>query len=462
MPGLGSGSLGHHRIVVARRSVFGIPSTPARLLVAVFALVLVVGTLLLSLPIATEDPDSASLLTSLFTATSALTVTGLVVVDTPTYWAPFGQVVLLVLIQLGGLGIITLGSLAGLVVSRRMGLRAKRAVQIESGGLELGDVGRVLKGVVVVAGTVEAVMFLALTATFWLRHGESFLRAIQLGGFHAITAFNNAGFSLWSNSLVPFVDDILICAIVGISVLAGAVGFPVLQDLRYRSRQPERWSLHTKLTISVMAVVLILGALILLVFEWSNPDTLGPLDTPQKLVASIFNTAMRTAGFSSIDFGAANESTQLATIISMFVGGGSVSAAGGIKVTTLALMVMAVWAEYRGDPEVSAFGRRVPQGAIRQAIAVTMTVALAQIIGTMVLLATSTHDLTDALFEATSAVGIVGLSTGITQTFGSEGQITIIMLMILGRLGPLTVGTALVLRERDRLFRFPEERPFVG
>ncbi len=423
---------------------------------------LVAGTVLLSLPIATEDPGSASVLTSLFTATSALTVTGLIVVDTANYWTPFGQVVLLVLIQLGGLGIITLGSLAGLVISRKMGLRAKRAIQIESGGLHLGDVSRVIKGVLVVAFSVEAVLFVALTATFWLRHGEGFVRAVQLGGFHAVSAFNNAGFALFSDSLAPFVDDVLISGIVAVGVVCGAVGFPVLNDLRYRTRQPNRWSLHTKLTLTVMTLVLAVGALVLLGFEWSNPNTLGPLDAPQKVVASVFNATMRTAGFSTIDFGATNETTQLATIISMFIGGGSVSAAGGIKVTTLALMVMAVWAEYRGDPEVTSFGRRIPQSAIRQAIAVTITVALAQIVGTMVLLATSAHDLTGALFEATSAVGIVGLSTGITPSFGAEGQITIIMLMILGRLGPLTVGTALVLRERDRLFRFPEERPFVG
>lgn len=450
---------------MARRTVLGFQSTPARLLVVAFVAVLVTGTVLLSLPIATEAAGRTPVLTALFTATSALTVTGLVVVDTPTHWTPFGQVVLLVLIQLGGLGIITLGSLAGLVVSRKIGLRGRRLAQVESGGsggLDLGDVGRVVKGVLLIAFTVEAVLFVALSLVFWTRYDETVWSAIELGGFHAISAFNNAGFALFSDSLEGFVTDPFVNVIVMVAVLAGAVGFPVLNDLRSQPKRPRRWSLHTKLTLAAMGTVLVVGALVLLVFEWNNPATLGPLDTGEKILASGFNSSMRTAGFSTIDFGEANETTQLATIISMFIGGGSVSAAGGIKVTTMALLVLAVWAEYRGDADLTAFGRRMPGGVVRQAIAVTITVALAQLIGTMLLLATGPYPLTDALFEATSAVGIVGLSTGITPDLDSEGKLIIITLMVLGRLGPLTVGTALVLRERDRLYRYPEERPFVG
>ena len=447
---------------MARRTYFGVHSSPARLLIVLFAAILVAGSVLLMLPVASQDPGATGFTTALFTATSALTVTGLVVVDTPTHWTGFGQVVILVLIQLGGLGIITLGSLAGLVVSRHIGLRGRRVAQIESGGLDLGDVRRVITGVLMIAATVEVVLFVGLSATFWLRHGEPFWRAVELGGFHAISAFNNAGFALFSDSLAEFVTDPFVNVLVAVAVLAGAVGFPILNDLRHMPRRPRRWSLHTKLTLTVTGAVLLAGSLIILAFEWTNPATLGALDAPGKILASGFNSTMRTAGFSTIEFGATNETTQLATIISMFIGGGSVSAAGGIKVTTLALLVLAVWAEYRGDEDVGAFGRRVPSGAIRQAIAVTITVALAQMVGTMLLLTTGPYALTEALFEATSAVGIVGLSTGITPTLDTEGRLIITVLMILGRLGPLTVGTALVLRERNRLYRYPEERPFVG
>ncbi|MFP3907159.1 MAG: TrkH family potassium uptake protein [Acidimicrobiales bacterium] len=448
---------------MARHSVLGIQSTPARLLVAMFLLVLVAGTALLAMPISSVDDGGAPLVQALFTATSALTVTGLVVVDTPTYWSTFGQAVLMVLIQLGGLGIITLGSLAGLIVSRRIGLRGRRVAQVETGGtLDLGDIARVIKGVLVVAFGVEAVLFVVLTATFWLRHGEAWWAAIELGGFHAVSAFNNAGFALFSDSLQGFVTDPFINVIVAVAVVAGAVGFPVLNDLRSSPKRPRRWSMHTKLTLTTTGLILLGGALVLLVFEWTNPATLGGLDTGHKVLASGFNATMRTAGFSTIDYGATNETTQLATIISMFIGGGSVSAAGGIKVTTMALLVLAVWAEYRGDSDVTAFGRRMPSTLVRQAIAVTITVALAQLAGTMLLLATGPWELTEALFEATSAVGIVGLSTGITPDLDPEGKLIVIMLMVLGRLGPLTVGTALVLRERDRLYRYPQERPFIG
>ena len=448
---------------MARRTVLGIPSTPARLLVALFVAILAMGTAALMLPISSNEAGGAPFLTSLFTATSALTVTGLIVVDTPTYWSTFGEAVLMVLIQLGGLGIITLGSLAGLIVSRRMGLRGRRVAQVESGGgLDLGDIGRVIKTVLIIAVTVEAVLFVALTATFWLRHGEEFWPAIELGGFHAVSAFNNAGFALFSDSLQGFATDPLVNLIVMVAVLAGAIGFPVLIDLRDGPTRPRRWSLHTKLTLVTTGTILVAGALVLLVFEWTNPATLGQLDTGHKVMASGFNSTMRTAGFSTIDYAATNETTQLATVISMFIGGGSVSAAGGIKVTTMALLVLAVWAEYRGNADVTAFGRRMPGSVVRQAIAVTITVALAQLVGTMLLLSTGPYALTDALFEATSAVGIVGLSTGITPDLDTEGRFIIIALMVLGRLGPLTVGTALVLRERERLYRYPEERPFVG
>ena len=338
---------------MARRSVLGVKATPARLLVVLFVAILVAGTLLLMLPVASAGEGSTEPLTALFTATSALTVTGLVLVDTATHWSSFGRVVLLVLIQLGGLGIITLGSLAGLVVSRRIGLQGRRVAQVESAGLDLGDVRRVLRGVLVVAFSVETILFVALTATFWLRHGESGWRAVQLGGFHAVSAFNNAGFALFPDSLARFVADPFVNVIVALAVVAGAAGFPVLNDLRATPRRPRRWSLHTKLTLTVTAAILLLGTVVFLLFEWTNPATLGELDTGAKVLASGFNATMRTAGLSTIDFAEVNETTQLATILSMFIGGGSISTAGGIKVTTLALIVLAVWAEYRGEDRKS-------------------------------------------------------------------------------------------------------------
>lgn len=435
--------------------------TPSRVLVLLFAAVLALGTGALMLPFATAGAPNAPFMHAFFTATSAVSVTGLTTVETATYWSGFGQAVILVLAQLGGLGIITLGALAGLVVSRRIGLRGRRLAQVES-GLDLGDVRRVISTVLATAAVVEVSAFVLLSGAFWLHHGIGFERAVVYGFFHAISAFNNAGFTLFDDSLAEYVADPFVSTVVAVAVLFGSVGFPVLMDLRALPRQPRRWSLHTKLTLTVTGLILIGSTAVMLAFEWTNPDTLGPLETPGKVLAAAFNTTMRTAGFSSIDFGATNESTQLVTVLSMFVGGGSVSAAGGIKVTTLALLVLAAVAEYRGDDDTTAFWRRVPTGAIRQAIAVALASTLALLTGTLLLLAVGEFQLTEALFEATSAVGIVGLSTGITSELDTAGELVVIALMIFGRLGPLTVGTALILRERDRLYRFPEERPFVG
>lgn len=444
------------------RSVTDVVDRPARLLVLLFGSVLALGTGALMLPMSTQVDGGAPFDVALFTATSAVTVTGLTVVETPDYWTGPGQVVLLVLFEIGGLGIITLGSLAGLLVSRRIGLRGRRIAQLESGGLDLGDVRRVLTGVLTVALSFQAVVAVALFVLFRWRDGETLASAAELAVFHAVSAFNNAGFTLYPGNLAEFRADPIVLGLITASVLAGAVGYPVLADLRRDPRRPKRWSLHTKLTLTVMLAVLGATAAVLLAFEWTNPDTLGDLDAPGKLLAAAFNASMRTAGFSTIDFGATNESTQLAMVVSMFVGGGSVSAAGGIKVTTLALLVLAAWAEFRGDEDLTAFGRRLPPGTVRLAIAVTLTLGILQLGGIVTVLALEGSPLAATMFEVTSALGIVGLSAGLTPELDTPGRFVLVALMIIGRLGPLTVGTALVLRERRRLYRFPEERPFLG
>lgn len=434
--------------------------TPARYLVLIYSTALAVGTILLMLPASTRGA-SPPFDIAFFTATSAISVTGLVVVDTHDYWSGFGHVVILALIQLGGLGIVTLGSIAGLLVSRRLGLRGRRLAQLES-GLHLGDVRHVLSTVIKIAAAVETTAFVLLAGVFYFVHHESFPSALRLGGFHAVSAFNNSGFSLFSDSLESYVSDPFVCGIIAVAVLTGAVGFPVLTDIRRKHRHPRRWSLHTKLTLTTMGSVLGVTALIFLWFEWTNPATLGGLQTSGKILASLFNTSMRTAGFSSINFGELNETTQLSTIVSMFIGGGSVSAAGGIKVTTLALILLAVITEYRGDKDVTAFHRRIPPTAIRQAVAITLTGVVAILSGTMLVLAIEKFPLTDTLFEVTSAASIVGLSTGISSELNTASRLIITLLMLVGRLGPITVGTALMLRERQRLYRFVEERPIVG
>jgi len=436
---------------------------PAQLVVLAFALAILVGTLLLLLPVARAGEDGASFLTALFTATSAVCVTGLVVVDTPTYWSHTGQVVIMALIQVGGFGIMALTSLLALLVARRLGLRTRLVAQAETKALQLGDVRRVLLGVALLSLLFELAAALVLAGRLYLAYDYSPGSALWHGTFHSISAFNNAGFSLWSDNLIGFVTDGWVSLAVAGAVIAGGLGFPVWIELFRRGFSFRRWSIHTKLTLSVTIALLVVGTVSVLVFEWSHSTTLGGLGVSGKLLAGFFQGVMpRTAGFNSLDYGAMEPETLLVTEILMFIGGGSGSTAGGIKVTTVALLALMVYAEVRGDPTVNAFGRRIPGVAQRQAFTIAAIALGAVVTGTLLLMATSPHAFGSALFEAVSAFGTVGLSTGITGDVSGLGKVVLIALMFLGRTGPYTLFIALVLRERRRRYEYPEERPIIG
>ena len=436
---------------------------PAQLVVLAFALAILVGTVLLSLPVSRAGDEGASLLTALFTATSAVCVTGLVVVDTPTYWSHTGQVVIMALIQVGGFGIMALTSLLALLVARRLGLRTRLLAQAETKALRLGDVRRVLLGVAILSLLFEAATALVLAARLYLAYDYPVGSAAWHGVFHAVSAFNNAGFSLWSDSLIGFVTDGWISLAVAAAVIAGGLGFPVWIELFRRGVSFHRWSIHTKLTLTVTSVLLVVGTVTVLAFEWSQPATLGGLGVTGKLLAGFFQgVTPRTAGFNSLDYGEMQPETLLVTEILMFIGGGSASTAGGIKVTTIALLALMIYAEVRGDPTVNAFGRRIPGVAQRQAFSIAAIALAAVVTGTLVLMASSPHPFGNTLFEAISAFGTVGLSTGITADFSSVGKVVLIALMFLGRTGPYTLFIALVLRERRRRYEYPEERPIIG
>jgi potassium uptake TrkH family protein len=431
--------------------------------VIAFAAAILVGTALLMLPFSRAGSESAPPLTALFTATSAVCVTGLVVVDTPTYWSQPGQVIILALIQAGGLGIMTLASLLALLLARRLGLRGRLVAQAERGVTDIANVRRVVVGVVFLSFFFEALAATVLTARLWLSYDLAFGSALWRGVFHSISAFNNAGFALWSDSLVSFVGDGWIILTVAFAIIAGGLGFPVWFELSRRVHDPRRWTLHTKLTLGTTAFLLCFGMIAVAIFEWDNARTMGSLDAEGKLLASFFQAVTpRTAGFNSIDYGQANPETLLVTDMLMFVGGGSASTAGGIKLTTFALLFLMVWAEVRGDPHVNAFGRRVPPFAQRQALAVAAIAINAVVVATLALMAATHLSLQQTLFEALSAFGTVGLSTGITPEVNAVGQVILIALMFLGRTGPYTLFVALALREREQLYRYPEERPLIG
>ncbi|MGI5347086.1 TrkH family potassium uptake protein [Streptomyces sp. CA-250714] len=437
---------------------------PAQMVVAGFAMAIGIGTGLLLLPVATIGSGSASGLEALFTATSAVCVTGLIVVDTPGYWSGFGQTVILVLIQVGGLGIMTFASWLVLLVSnRRMGLKARLTAATETRTLGLGDVRTVVVRVVKVSLLLEGLTAAILAVRFGTTYDEPGPRAVWLGVFHAVSAFNNAGFALYSDNLIGFVTDPWICLPVAGAVIAGGLGFPVLFELRRRFRRPRRWSLHTKIVLGASAVFLIAGSAFVTAVEWSNPATLGRLDVNGKLLAGFFQGVMpRTAGFNSVDTAELNPATWLGMDVLMFIGGASAGTAGGIKITTFAVLFFVLYAEVRGEESVTIFRRRLPGDLQRQALTVVLLSVAAVVVSTVAFMVFTEFSLDQSLFEVVSAFATVGLSTGITTELPGREQLLLTALMFIGRLGPVTFASALALRLRVRLYDLPEERPVIG
>jgi potassium uptake TrkH family protein len=436
---------------------------PARIVPVAFLVAIAIGTGLLMLPVARSGDGHPSPLTALFTATSAVCVTGLTVVDTTTYWSPFGQGVIMALVQIGGYGIMTLATLLGLLVSRRLGLRTRLVAQAESRVDDLSQLRGVLVRVALLMLCFEVAIAAVLALRFAVGYGKSPASALWHGTFHSVSAFNNAGFALYSDSLVGFATDPWICLPIALAVAVGAVGFPVLFELVREFRCPDRWSVHTRVTLFGTGALLIVGALSVLAFEWTNPATLGRFDVPGKVLAAVFQGVMpRSGGFNTVDYARMNPETLALTDALMFIGGGSASTAGGIKLTTFFVLAFVIWAEVRGEPDVVISRRRISSETQRQALTVALLGVALVFTGTLTLQAFTAQPLDRVLFETVSAFATVGLSTGITPTLPPGAQLVLVVLMYLGRVGSITVATGMALRSRHRLYRLPEERPIVG
>jgi Trk-type K+ transport system membrane component len=414
------------------------------------------------LPAATASGRGAALVDAVFTATSAVCITGLTVVDTAAYWSTFGQVVIAAGIQVGGFGVMTLASILGLAVSRRLGLTQRMLTASETKTERLGEVGALVRSVVVVAIAIELVLAAVLYPRF-LTLGEGWGAAAWHAGFLAISIFNNAGFVILPDGLYPYVGDPWMNGPVIVGAFIGALGFPVILNIARRWRQPRRWTLHTKLTVTTHAALAGAGVLLVGVLEWSNPRTLGALPVADRVLASVLGgVTPRSSGFSTVDVGQMREATWLVQDALMFVGGGSASTAGGIKVTTLAVMLLAIVAEARGDRDVEAYGRRIPSETLRLAVAVTFIGATLVLLASLALLSLTDLALDTILFEVISAFSTCGLSTGITPSLPDEAKYVLSALMFAGRTGTMTVAAALAVRSRRRVIRQPEERPVVG
>jgi len=445
---------------------------PAQVVVSGFALTILVGTALLMLPNARVGPGGASFLEALFTATSAVCVTGLTVVDTAVYWTPFGQIVILFLIQIGGFGIMSFASVVGLAIARKLSLRSRMTAAAETKSVGLEDVKGLVVGVVRISLAIEVTVAVMLALRFMIGYGEPVGRAVWLGVFHSVSSFNNAGFALFSDNLISYATDAWICLPISAAVILGGLGFPVIvqlwRQLRAQGRQPFRWSIrtwtmNTRIVVAGTITLLILGTAYITAVEWSNPNTLGPLDWPGKLLVGFFQAVQtRTAGFNSVDIAQLDSATLLGMDILMLIGGGPAGTAGGIKITTFAVLFFILWTEVRGEVAVNVFGKRLSRAVHREAITIALLAVGVIITATAALMLMTDISLDALLFEAISAFATVGLSTGITAGLPWEGQGILILLMFIGRLGPITFASAIALRERHTTFELPKERPIIG
>lgn len=440
---------------VAKRS-------PARFVLGVFAAIILVVTALLRLPVATAGAERAPVADALFTAVSAVCVTGLTTVPTAEYWSTFGQAVIIIGVKVGGLGVMTLASVLALAVSRRIGLTHRLLVASETQETRLGEVGTLVRAVLITSLTVEILLIVVLLPRF-VGLGYSAGESLWQATFMSLSIFNNAGFVILDGGLAPHVGDWAMVLPIIVGGAIGALGFPVLLNVADRWRRPRTWSLHAKLTLSTYGLLTVGGALVLGALEWTNSATLGGLGVSEKVLSSLlFGVNSRSSGLSTIEVADMREASWLVQDALMFVGGGSASTAGGIKVSTFAVLVLAIVAEARGDRDIEAFGMRVRTSGVRLAVAVAFLGSTLVGLATLGLLLVTDFHLDVVLFEVISAFGTVGLSAGITPELPDSGKYILSALMFAGRTGTMTLAAALALRQRRRVIRLPAQRPIIG
>ncbi|WP_423924267.1 TrkH family potassium uptake protein [Frigoribacterium sp. 2-23] len=449
--------------------------SPARFAILIFTGLILVFTAIFSLPIAAADGRQTPLVDSLFTAVSVICVTGLATVDMATHWSLFGHTVIFIGVQIGAIGVLTLASIMGLVVSRKLGLRAKLMAASDSNPLRihagpvpegqavrLGEVGGLLATVAVSALVIELVIALLLLPRMLIDgipFGDAFLDSF----YYSAMAFTNTGFTPNAAGLEPFENDYFFMSLIMLGVFLGSIGFPVIYALARNPWHPRRWSLHVKLTIVTSLILLGAGAVLYLVLEYDNPETFGTDAAWKTVFQSLFLSQMtRSGGFSTIDVDQLNGSSLLVTDMLMFIGGGSASTAGGIKVTTLAVLFLAAFAEARGNRSMEAFGRRIPSDVLRLSVSVVLWGATIVAVASVLILQITKAPLDHVLFEVISAFATSGLTTGLTESLPDSGKYILAVTMWMGRVGTVTLSVALAASQRRQLFTRPEERPIVG
>ncbi|MEX3619724.1 TrkH family potassium uptake protein [Paenibacillus glucanolyticus] len=436
--------------------------SPPQILVLGFAAIIFIGAALLMLPISSRTGEPLGFIDALFTSTSATCVTGLVVVDTGTTFSSFGQIVIMLLIQIGGLGFMTMATLFALVLKRRISLKDRLVLQEAMNQSSMEGIVRLIRRVLLYSLVIEAcgAVLLSIRWAFDMPIGK----AIYYGVFHAVTMFNNAGFDLFGDfrSLTGYVYDPVVNVVVMFLIVSGGIGFIVLSDL-IDFRKQRRLSLHSKVVLSMTGALLLVGFIVILIFEFTNPRTLGSLNWGGKFLGALFQSVTpRTAGANTIDITGLRQATQFFIVILMFIGASPGSTGGGIKTTTFTIMVGAVIAMMRGRDDIVMFRYRLAQERVLKALTIALLALLLVLAVSMILSTTEEGEFLEILFETTSAFGTVGLSMGLTPDLTVFGKILISITMFAGRLGPLTLAYALGPKKGKELYRHPEGKMIIG
>ncbi|WP_338448620.1 TrkH family potassium uptake protein [Niallia oryzisoli] len=434
---------------------------PAQILVIGFGCLIFLGTLLFMLPIATnEKGHGLSFIDALFEATSAVCVTGLAVVDTGTTFTLFGEIVLLCLIQIGGWGFMTTGIFMYIILGKKIGLKGRLLLQDSLNVFTLSGVVSLVKRIILITVIVELIgaATLAIRWSFEMPLGK----AIYYGIFHSISAFNNAGFGLESDNLSKWVGDPTVNLMVTLLFITGGIGFTVILDL-FHKRSLRKLSLHSKVVLLMTLILNIIGPLIILVSEYSNPATIGNLELGDKLWASYFQGVVtRTAGFNTIDIGALNLSSLVFMMALMFIGASSGSTGGGIKVTTFAIIILAFWTVVTNRNDVNIFKRRISWELVNKSLSIVVTAILFIFLIFFLLTFSEKADMSKLLFETISASATVGLSANFTPELSPIGRVLITIMMFIGRIGPLTMAFALLNNRKEAKIRYAEEKILIG
>jgi trk system potassium uptake protein TrkH len=436
--------------------------TPIQSLVIGFFSIVLVGAFLLTLPTSTKENVSQPFIDALFIATSGISTTGLTPVDIGSYYTLFGQLVLLVIIQIGGLGYMVFILLVAYIIGYKPSFYTRVAFQESLAGTSMGDMRRMTKKIILF--TVFFELFGAVILSIYWMQEFSFSQAIYLGIFHSVSGFCTAGFGLFTNNMVSIKNNIFISLVINIICFAGAIGFFVLADITslFNRRTTKRlgpWlSLHSKLALTTAVALMVIGAL----FVYFTERKTNPAGNSMLTATFQAISASTTTGYNSVDIGSMSPSSLLILIVLMFVGASPGSTGGGIKTTTFAIMIIALWALVTGRENVNVFKKRIPLFTIRKAFVLALTATLLVVLDMLVMLLTENGSFQQILFEIVSAFGNVGLSTGITPTLSIVGKITLTITMFIGRVGPLAIGLSMIGKPRPAKYQYSEERVYIG